>query len=295
VPELITERSASRRAGASGEFPLFFSSAGRPLYGAFHPANTRIGKRQVLVICHAIGTEHMLTQRIEALGARLAANAGFAAFRYNARAHGDSAGEPRDLTFADLVEDAHAAADMARELSGASRIIWLGVRFGCLVAAEAMDRRDDTGAVGLWEPFHRGADYFRSVMRATLFTHVAKGRRPGVTVDDMLKQLERDGELPVVGEYVYRALYRSALSADLARSLQNWNGSTLIVQVQKRRNLSADNEHLRSAIEQRGIGRKVSVALIDKVPPWSMLPAEQPQWISESLLNATKEWFDGVE
>ena len=105
---------------------------------------TRTGKRQVIVICHAIGTEHMLTQRIEALGARLAANAGFAAFRYNARAHGDSAGDPRDLTFADLVDDACAAADMARELSGASRIIWIGLRLGCLIAAEAICRRDDT-------------------------------------------------------------------------------------------------------------------------------------------------------
>ena len=41
-----------------------------------------------------------------------------------------------------------------------------------------------------------------------------------VTVDDMQEQLERDGELPVVGEYVYRALYRSAQTGDLARSLE---------------------------------------------------------------------------
>jgi len=292
VPEPIIERSTIRRAGAGGEFPFFFSSAGRPLYGAFHPANAARRKKQVVVICHAIGTEHMLTQRIEALGARLAANAGFAAFRYNARAHGDSAGDPRDLTFEDLIEDACAAADVARELSGASRVIWVGLRLGCLIAAEAIGRRDDSGAFALWEPVHRGADYFRSMMRATFFTHVAKGRRPGGTVDDMQEQLERDGELPVVAGYVYRALYRSAKEADLGQTLE-WAGDTLIAQVQRRPRLSPNNERLKSEIQQRG--GKVTVALISQEPPWNLLTVAKPQWTDDDLLSATKEWLDGLE
>ena len=292
MPVLITDTSAIPRAGASGEFPLFFSSAGRPLYGVFHPARAGFSKDRVLVFCHTIGTEHMLTQRIEALAARLAANAGFAAFRYNARAHGDSAGEPRDLTFADLVDDASAAADMARELSGASSVIWVGLRFGSLIAAEAVGRRDDAGAFALWEPVHRGADYFRSMMRATFFTHVAKGRRPGGSVDDMREQLERDGELPVVAGYIYRALYCSAQEADLGRSLK-WAGDTLIAQVQRRPKLSPNNERLKSEIQQRG--GKVTAVLITREPAWNMLPLTHPQWTSDALLTATKEWLHGLE
>lgn len=295
MPELITERSAVRRAGVGGELPLFFSSAGRPLYGVFHPANTAIGKKQVVVICHTIGAEHMLTQRIEVLGARVAANAGFAAFRYNARAHGDSAGEPRDLTFEDIVEDACAAADMARELSGASRIIWVGVRLGCLIAAEAMCRRDDAGALALWEPLHRGGDYFRAAVRSIIFAQIAKGKRPSINVDDMLKQLERDGELSILTGYVYRPLYRSARETDLARSLQNWNGNTLIVQIQRRRTLSDDNEHLRSTLKQRVADAKVSAVLISQELPWNIPSGDRPQWTSDDLLSATKEWLDGLE
>jgi pimeloyl-ACP methyl ester carboxylesterase len=249
----------------------------------------------VLVFCHAIGTEHMLTQRMETLGSRLAANAGFAAFRYHARAHGDSAGESHDVTFDDLIEDACTAADMARQLSGASRIVWVGVRLGCLIAAEAMCRRDDAGAFALWEPLHRGSDYFHSLFRATFFSHIAKGKRPGMTVDDMLKQIERDGEFAVVAGYVYRALYRSACGADLARSLQGWNGPTLIAQVQRRRNLSKDNQHLRSAIEQRGGATNVAVALISEEPPWNLPSVVRPQWTSDGLLSTTKEWLDGLE
>jgi pimeloyl-ACP methyl ester carboxylesterase len=291
----MVAKSAIRCTGASGELPFFFSSAGRPLYGAFHPANAALGKKCVLVFCHAIGTEHMLTQRIEALGAQVAAKIGFAAFRYNARAHGDSAGNPQEVTFADLIEDACASADMARELSGASRIIWVGLRLGCIVAAEAACRRNDTGAVALWEPLHSGADYFRSLMRATLFTQIAKGRRPSVNADNMLDQLERDGEVPVVGGYVYRALYDSAKHTDLGRSLQNWDGETLIAQVQRRRNLSPDNERLRAAIEQRQNNAKVTIALISEEPPWTMMPIVKPQWTSDGLLNATREWLNGLE
>jgi alpha/beta superfamily hydrolase len=295
VAQIIMERSTVRRIEAARETPLFFPSAGRPLYGAFHPAQHPAGKKQVLVICHAIGTEHMLTQRIEALAARTAAKAGFAAFRYNARAHGDSAGEARDVTFEALVEDACAAADRARELSGASRIIWLGVRLGCLVAAEAMSRRDDAGALALWEPVHRGADYFRSQMRAIFFAHVANGRRPNLTVDDMLERLEREGEFPVIGGYVYRALFNSARSADLVRSLPNWHGHTLIAQLQRRRSVSEDNERLRSAVEQTNVGTRVTVVLITKEPPWNMMPIVKPQWTSDDLLGATKEWLGGLE
>jgi alpha/beta superfamily hydrolase len=289
VPQIITERQAIKRGSTTGEFPFYFSSAGRPLYGAFHPAS---GKKQALVICHPVGTEHILTQRIEVLGARAAANAGIAAFRYNARAHGDSAGDPRGLTFADLVEDACAAADLARELSGASRIIWLGIRLGGLIAAAAISERDDAAAVAFWEPVHCGADYFHSLLRATFFTQLAKGRRGNGTMEDMVQRLETDGEVPVVAGYAYRALYQSVKDATLQRSL-DWGGNTLIAQVQRRPTLSADNKNLQSKIEQRG--GNVTVACIREEPPWSLLTVAKPQWVSEDLLNVTKEWLDGLE
>jgi len=237
----------------------------------------------------------MLTQRIEATLARVAARAGFAAFRYNSRAHGDSAGEPRELTFADLVEDACAAAQTARELSGASRIIWLGLRLGCIVAGEAMCRREDAAGLALWEPIHRGGDYFRSLLRATFFAHVAKGRRPGGTVDGMLDQIKRDGELPVIGGFINRALYDSTCGLDLLQSLQNWHGPTLIAQLQRKHKLSDDNEQLRSAICQTKDGGNVSVVMIAQEPPWNMMPIVKPQWMSNELLKSTKDWLDGLE
>jgi pimeloyl-ACP methyl ester carboxylesterase len=247
----------------------------------------------VLVFCHSLGIEHMVTQRMLALGARAAAKAGFAAFRYDSRAHGDSTGEPQRTTFADLVDDACAAADYAREFSGANGIIWVGIRFGSLIAAEAIARRNDAAALALWEPFHLGIDYLRAAVRTMLFCQLAQGKRSSGTVEDLLKQLDRDGILPVAGTYLYRAFSRGAHEADLGRALQNWGGDTLIAQVQRRPVLAANNQRLYSAIEQRG-GR-VTAALINQEPAWSMLPLVRPQWTSEPLLAATTEWLNGLE
>ena len=235
----------------------------------------------------------MVTQRMEVLGARTAAKTGFAAFRYDSRAHGDSAGDAKDVTFTDLVDDACAAADYARKLSGATRVIWVGIRFGCLIAAEAMARRDDAAALALWEPLHLGSEYFRTAIRTMLFCQVAQGKRSAETIDDLLKRLDAECMLPVVGTYLYSALSRSAHDADVGRSLLHWSGDTLIAQVQLRPALSANNQRLRSEIEQRG--GKATVALIRQEPAWSMLPLVRPQWASEALLAATAEWLHGME
>jgi pimeloyl-ACP methyl ester carboxylesterase len=281
------------RIGRTGERPLHFVSSGRPLYGVFHPAATAGHKDRVLVFCHSLGVEHMVTQRIETLGARAAASAGFAVFRFDARAHGDSAGDLEEVTLTDLVDDACAAADYARELSGASGIIWVGVRFGCFIAAEAIARRDDAAALALWEPLHQGDDYFNAALRAMFVCEVAAGKRPRATIDDLLTRLRRGGLLPVVGGFIYHSLYQSTHAADLSCSLQSWGGHTLIAQVQRRPVLSAKNELLRSEIQQRG-GR-VTFALIGQEPAWSMLPIQYPQWTSDSLLATTKEWLCELE
>jgi pimeloyl-ACP methyl ester carboxylesterase len=235
----------------------------------------------------------MVTQRMMVLGARAAARAGLAAFRYDARAHGDSTGEAGKVTFSDLVEDACAAADRARKHSGASQVIWVGVRLGCLIAAEAIARRNDAAAFAMWEPLHDGGEYIRSVIRAALFCQVAQGKPSNMTVDESLKNLELEGVRPVIGTYLYRAFSRSVQNADLESALKSWGGDTLIAQVQVRRTLSPRNQQLCVEIQRRG-GR-VTTALIRPEPTWSMLPLVRPQWTSDALLAATVEWLHGME
>jgi len=289
----IAARPVTEKESSYNERPLFFRSGSQKLYGVFYAPDIGVRRGWVLVFCHSLGIEHMVTQRMEVLGARAAARAGFAGFRYDSRAHGDSSGDPKDITFSDLIEDACAAGDYARKLSGAARVVWVGVRFGCLTAAEALTRRDDGAALALWEPLHKGGDYFRAAIRTMLFCQVAQGKRSAATIDHLLKRLEVDGKLPVVGTYLYSELNRGAHGADLGRSLLSWSRTTLLAQVQRRPTLSPSNQSLRSEIEQRG--GKVTTALIKQEPAWSMLPVVRPQWTSDALLTAFKEWLYGME
>jgi alpha/beta superfamily hydrolase len=292
MTEPISADAPPGNTSSDQERPLFFTSGSHTLYGVLCAPSTGAHEDLVVVFCHSVGIEHMVTQRMEVLGVRAATNAGFVAFRYDSRAHGDSGGDPKDTTFTDLVDDACAAADYARQQSGAARIIWVGIRFGCLIAAEAIARRSDAAALALWEPMHDGIDYFRGAIRTMLFCQVAQGKRSASSVDGLLKRLEADGVLPVVGTYLYRNLSGSVRETNLKRSLQNWGGNTLIAQVQRRPALSATNQDLCSAVEHQG--GKVTVALISQEPSWSMLPLVRPQWTSEALLTAMTEWLHGL-
>src|SRR5262245_11836680 len=113
---------------ALDETPIFFASGDRPLYAVYHPpARPRPGA-PVVVHCHGLGVEQITAYRVEVNCARRAAIAGLPAFRYHARGHGDSAGDFAAVTLESLVEDALAAASEATRRSGATRVVWLGVR-----------------------------------------------------------------------------------------------------------------------------------------------------------------------
>lgn len=272
------------------EIPLFFERVDRPMYAVLHaPARERPGA-PVVVYCPSLGVEHLINYRNQVLAARAAAELGYPVFRYHARGHGDSAGDFADVTLERLVEDAHAAADEARERSGASRVLWLAARFGALVAASAMRTRDDSAGLALWEPVERAGDYFRAQLRGVLFSQVVHGERPKATVDEMLAAVDREGRVDVHGYYLHRALVESARDVELAPLLEPWRGPTLMVQIQSRPRLAPAHAALVTALERRGA--PVRTALVAEEPGWHFL--SNPAWVSAPLLAATREWLDAV-
>ena len=267
---------------------LFFCSANQRLYGAFHPAE-RPGNKPLVVFCNSFGAGHFVTVRMEALAARMVARRGYPAFRYHPRGHGDSTGNFSDVTFEGLVEDALSAAEYARRVSGAAEVVWVAVRFGALVAAEAIRRRDYTAALALWEPVHRARDYFRSLLRRVLFHETANGRRPDVTVDELLLRLEREECVALPGSWLHHAIYRSAIDSDLAGSLESWRGPSFLAQIQRRPQLSSDNAALVASLER--CGSKLAFASIADQPDWDGIDS---RWNSDALLGETAGWLDGL-
>jgi pimeloyl-ACP methyl ester carboxylesterase len=231
----------------------------------------------------------MVPTRMLAMAVRQAAALGYPAMLYHSRGHGDSSGDFAEVTLDGLVEDALSAAACVRERSGARRVIFMGVRFGTMVAATALSQYRDCAGLILWEPVHRGSDYFRQFVRGLLFAAVARGQKLGETADDILKRVERDGRADIHATYLHAKFYLSSREADLAETIQSWHGPTLIAQIQPRLGMSPDNQKLATSLEARGA--KVTSVRISEEPGWQFW---RIPWVSTPLLEQTGAWLNAL-
>ena len=292
VPPSSASAGATAASGvtASGERPLFFEGAGRPLYAVHHGARTPRAGAPVVVHCHGLGVEQIALYRVETLAARAAAARGFPAFRWHARGHGDSSGDFSEVTLDGMVDDALAAAAEARRRSGATRVVWVGARFGALVAARALARDPDAAGLALWEPVQRPAEYFRGMLRGLLFSQVAEGRKPDATVDQLLERVASEGRVDVHGYYLHRAVFDSVRDMTLEQALEGWRGPTLLAQIQTRPRLSPANAALAARLAERGA--RVDIACISEEPGWHF--TQNPAWECPDLERRTMEWLGTV-
>ena len=281
---------------------------GLPVYAVFHAAVPGRPEAPVVVHVHALGVEQITLYRQEVLAARAAAARGFPVLRYHARGHGDSAGSSADVTLASLVADARAAADEALRLSGRTRVLWLGVRLGALVAALAggpTSGRGDAAGFVLWEPAGKPAEFFRQQLRTLLFSRVAGGQKPDATVDQMLERLEQEGNVDVLGYSLQRSLVKSFEGAALESALAGCGVPVLLAQVQARAKLAPAHAALAQALSEpaaaEGVAAgaasprrrsPVTTALVHDEPGYQLM--SNPAWSSDALTQMTMEWLDAL-
>lgn len=282
---------------------------GSPVYAVFHAAVPGRPEAPVVVHVHALGVEQITLYRQEVLAARAAAARGFPVLRYHSRGHGDSAGSSADVTLASLVADARAAADEALRRSGRTRVLWLGVRLGALVAALAggpTSGRGDAAGFVLWEPAGKPADFFRQQLRTLLFSRVAGGQKPDATVDQMLERLEQEGSVDVLGYSLQRSLVRSFEGASLEAALAGCGVPVLLAQVQARAKLAPPHAALAQALSEPGAApdgpapggasprrrSPVTTALVHDEPGYQLM--SNPAWSSDALTRLTMEWLDAL-
>ena len=266
---------------------------GLPVFAVLHAAAPGRPDAPVVVHVHGLGVEQITLYRQEVSAARAAAAHGFPVLRYHARGHGDSAGAAADVTLTTLVEDARAAADEAKRRSGRTRVAWLGVRIGALVAAIAGgpgSGRDDAAGFALWEPVESPAEFFRQQLRTLLFSQVAGGKKPDATVDQSLARLASEGSLDVLGYTLQRSLVDSLAEASLAASLAGVRAPVLVAQVQARARLAPAHARLVGALEVGGTA--VATALLQAEPGYQYM--SNPAWESDDLTRHTLEWLDAL-
>lgn len=267
------------------ETPFFYESSGLPCYAVQHAASGSTGA-PVVVHVHGLGVEQVTLYRQETLAARAAAAGGFPVLRYHARGCGDSAGDAAAITLQTLVADARAAADEAKRRCGATRVVWVGVRFGAIVAAMAAAARTDTAGFVLWEPISRPLDQFRGQLRGMLFSSVAGGKKPDATVEQLFERITRDGAVDVHGYLLHRELIESCGDTDLASALQAAGDHPVqLLQIQQRGRLAPAHAALLESLVARGV--KVGSACIAEEPGYQLI--SNPAWQSDAVTAANLE------
>lgn len=257
----------------------------------FHAAAPGFSDAPVVVHVHGLGVEQITLYRQETLAARATAAMGYPAMRFHSRGCGDSAGDAMSVTLETLVEDARAAADEAKRRSGASRVIWLGVRFGAVVAALAAGGRTDTAGFVFWEPVAKAMDQFRGQLRGMLFSSVAGGKKPDSTVEQLFERIDREGGVDVHGYVLYRELVESCRAADLATALAAaGNHPVWALQIQQRGRLAPAHTQLLEALAARGV--KTGSACIAEEPGYQLM--SNPSWQSDAVTRATLEAIRAV-
>jgi pimeloyl-ACP methyl ester carboxylesterase len=149
------EHTLAHRARA-----LHFGDLQQPLFGWWHAATNP--SSLAVVVCAPFGIEELSAYRsLRYLAATLAA-AGIPTLRFDYAGCGDSAGDNEDGDRVPAwLSSVNAAADVARSMSGAAHVAFVGVRLGALFAAAVAAQRSDVHALVALAPPASGQAFVR--------------------------------------------------------------------------------------------------------------------------------------
>lgn len=131
--------------------PMLIGNADRALHAVFSPSASK-RRRRAVVFCPPFGAEYAHTHRAARLLAQRLAAVGYDVLRFDYYGTGDSSGDDHEFTPEGAVEDALAAVDEAKDLSGARRVMLVGMRHGAAVALRVAARVGGVDRLVLWEP-----------------------------------------------------------------------------------------------------------------------------------------------
>jgi len=267
---------------------LVFEHDGAHLFGLLHlPLVVPKGlPRAGLVICAPFAVEQVGASLLQVEAARVLASNGLPIFRFHYRGSGDSEGDPEEVTLSGQVSDALRAIDLLCERERLERVGLLGIRLGGTVAALAAETEPRVRVLVLWEPVVRPRAYFNEFLRAKIFSELMNHQQPSASVNQMLDEMRRTGQVEALGYLLHRRLFDDAVPVDLSRDLKAFLGRALVVQISRKAKVESAFEMLRQRLE--GCGARCDLEVVIEEPGW-FFGVDTP-YRSQRLIGLVWSW-----
>ncbi len=147
---------------------LHFGSSDSPLFGVYHPALIREPRAPAILLLNPFGVEAIRANRIFRLLAEKLARAGSPVLRFDYFGTGDSAGACHEFSMMQALQDIKLAHQELLDLSGAKRVVWIGLRLGAALAVQAIQSEKQKSLRGLvlWDLISDGSSYWDELQEA---------------------------------------------------------------------------------------------------------------------------------
>ncbi len=161
--------------------PFFFGNSSQPLYGAYHSPRCSTFRDSAVLLCYPIAQEYLRSHWMLRRVAEQLANAGFHVLRFDYYGTGDSAGDFCDASVDRWQEDIRLAGEELLNMSGASSLSVIGLRFGATLAA--LTPGLSIKKLVLWDPVIDGDHYIDQLRHIHDQRLVNRHRYPSLRVE----------------------------------------------------------------------------------------------------------------
>ena len=162
------QRAVSRpRPGELGDVPLYFGPR-EELFGVCRvPGQRRAASAQStgVLFCYPLGHEYFRSHWAFRLLSNFLLQRGVPVFKFDYYGTGDSLGEMDDADVARWVRDVHSAAAEFKTRAGISTLSLVGLRFGAVLAATAVEEGLPVEDLVLWDPVVGGSSHLAEIKR----------------------------------------------------------------------------------------------------------------------------------
>lgn len=250
-----------------------FGDSREPLLGTYHPAYGDGKPARAVLLCNPFGEEAIRAHRVFRVMAARLAREGISVLRFDYFGTGDSSGASHEGTPTRWGKDVRQAHDELVRRTGASNIMWIGLRYGANLALLASARPVKLSRLILWDPLISGSKYL---------AELAEGHAGYMRWD--LEDWDPDPDAPAQGlGWPLKDELRSALER-LDLSKPRFSSARQVMAI-----VSSPDPEAMAVLARLAEGQTTDVRLVSTNSPWNSDEALNSTLVPGEIVNAIVE------